>query len=49
MKQANHSLKVSRKKKPVGAKAMLGFAARFCGEKGRRTTRVVAELGEGER
>ena len=42
-------VKVQRKKKPVGAMAMLGFAARFRGEKGRRTARVMAELREGER
>jgi hypothetical protein len=49
MKQAKRSVKVPRKKKPVGAMAMLGFAARFRGEKGRRTARVVAELRKGER
>jgi len=42
-------VKVQRKKKPVGAMATLGFAARFRGEKGRRTARVMAELREGER
>jgi AbrB family looped-hinge helix DNA binding protein len=42
-------VKVPHKKKPVGAMAMLGFAARFRGEKGRRTARVMAELREGER
>ena len=42
-------VKVPRKKKPVGAMAMLGFAARLRGEKGRRTARVMAELREGER
>ena len=40
---------VPRKKKPVGAMVMLGFAARFRDEKGRRTARVMAELREGER
>jgi len=42
-------VKVPRKKKPVGAMAMLEFAARFRGEKGRRTARVMAELREGDR
>ena len=42
-------VKVQRKKKPVGAMAMLGFAARLRGEKGRRTARVMAELRQGER
>ena len=42
-------VKVPRKKKPLGATAMLGFAARFRGEKGRRTATVMAELREGER
>ena len=42
-------VKVPRRKKPAGAVAMLGFAARFRGEKGRRTPRVMAELREGER
>ena len=42
-------IKVPRKKKPVGAIAMLGFAARFRGEKGRTTAEVMAELREGER
>lgn len=42
-------VKVPQKKKPLGATAMLGFAARFRGEKGRRTTTVMAELREGER
>jgi AbrB family looped-hinge helix DNA binding protein len=42
-------VKVQRKKKPLGATAMLGFAARFRGEKGRRTAKVMAELRAGER
>ena len=42
-------VKVPRRKKPVGAIAMLGFAARLRGEKGRRTARVMAELRQGER
>ena len=42
-------IKVPRKKKPVGAVAMIGFAARFRGEKGRRTAEVMAELRKGER
>jgi AbrB family looped-hinge helix DNA binding protein len=42
-------VKIPPKKKSVGAMAMLGFAARFRGEKGRRTARVMAELREGER
>lgn len=42
-------IKVPRKKKPVGAVAMIGFAARFRGEKGRRTVEVMAELRKGER
>jgi hypothetical protein len=37
-------VKIPRRKKPVGAMAMLGFSARFRGEKGRRTTKVMAEL-----
>ena len=42
-------VKIPRTKKPVGAMSMLGFAARFRGEKGRRTAHVMAELREGER
>jgi len=42
-------VKIARKKKPLGAMAMLGFAARFRGEKGRRTASVMAELREAER
>jgi len=42
-------VRVPRKKKPLGAMAMIGFAARFRGEKGRRTSEVMAELREGER
>jgi AbrB family looped-hinge helix DNA binding protein len=42
-------VKIPRKKKPMGAMAMLGFAARFRGEKGRRTASVMAELREAER
>ncbi len=38
-----------KKKKPLGAMAMLGFAARFRGEKGRTTAEIMAELREGER
>jgi len=42
-------VKIPGEKKPVGAMAMLGFAARFRGEKGHRTARIMAELREGER
>jgi AbrB family looped-hinge helix DNA binding protein len=42
-------VKVPRKKKSLSAMAVLGFAARFRGEKGRRTAKVMAELREGER
>jgi len=42
-------VKIPSKKKPLGAMAMLGFAARFRGEKGRRTAEVMAELRKGER
>jgi AbrB family looped-hinge helix DNA binding protein len=42
-------VKIPRKKKPLGAVAMIGFAARFRGEKGRTTAEVMAELREGER
>ena len=42
-------VRIPRKKKPLGAMAMLGFAAKFRGEKGRRTSEVMAELREGER
>lgn len=42
-------VRIPRKKKPLGAVAMIGFAARFRGEKGRPTTEVMAELREGER
>ena len=42
-------VRIPSKKKPLGAMAMLGFAARFRGEKGRRTAEVMAELREGER
>ena len=42
-------VKIATKKKPMGAMAMLGFAARFRGEKGRRTASVMAELREAER
>jgi AbrB family looped-hinge helix DNA binding protein len=42
-------VKIPRKKKPLGAMAMIGFAARFRGEKGRSTAEVMAELREGER
>jgi AbrB family looped-hinge helix DNA binding protein len=42
-------VRVPRKKKPVGAMAMIGFAARFRGERGRPTAEVMAELREGER
>lgn len=42
-------VRVPRKKKPAGARAMIGFAARFRGEKGRSTAEVMAELREGER
>lgn len=38
-----------KRKKPLGAMAMLGFAARFRGEEGRRTAEVMAELREGAR
>jgi AbrB family looped-hinge helix DNA binding protein len=42
-------VKIPKKKKAVGATAMIGFAARFRGEKGRRTAQVMAELRAGER
>jgi AbrB family looped-hinge helix DNA binding protein len=42
-------VRVPRKKKPLGAKAMLGFAARFRGEKGRPTAEWMAELRAGEK
>ena len=42
-------VKVLRKKKPVGALAMIGFAARSRGEKGRRTAEVMAKLRAGDR
>ncbi len=42
-------IRIPQKKKPLGAKAMLGFAARFRGEKGRPTDEIMAELREGER
>ena len=42
-------VKVPRKKESLGAMAMLGFAARFRGNKGRRAAKVMAELREGER
>jgi bifunctional DNA-binding transcriptional regulator/antitoxin component of YhaV-PrlF toxin-antitoxin module len=42
-------VKVPRKKEPLGAMAMLGFAARFRGKKGCPTAKVMAELREGER
>lgn len=42
-------VRVLRKKKPLGAMAMIGFAARFRGEEGRRTSEVMSELREGER
>lgn len=42
-------IRVPQKKKPLGAKAMLGFAARFRGEKPRPTDEIMAELREGER
>lgn len=41
-------VKIPKKRKPVGAMAMLGFAARFRGGKPRRTAEVLAELREGE-
>jgi len=41
-------VRVPRKKKPLGAKAMLGFAARFRGEKGRPTAEWMADLRAGE-
>jgi AbrB family looped-hinge helix DNA binding protein len=37
------------RKKALSATAMLGFAARFRGEKGRRSASVIAELRQGER
>jgi len=42
-------VKVPRKRKPVGAMAMICFAAKIRCEKGRRTAEVIAELREGER
>lgn len=42
-------VKIPRKKEALGAMAMLGFAARFRGEKGRRTASVMPELRQGER
>jgi len=42
-------VKVPRKKKPVGAVAMIGCAARLRGERGRRTSEVMTELREGDR
>ena len=42
-------VRVPRKKKPLGAKAMLGFAARFRGEKGRPTAEWMADLRAGEK
>ncbi|MBA3544529.1 MAG: AbrB/MazE/SpoVT family DNA-binding domain-containing protein [Chthoniobacterales bacterium] len=42
-------VRVPSKKKPLGAKAMLGFAARFRGEKGRSTAEWMAELRAGEK
>ncbi|MBA3386555.1 MAG: AbrB/MazE/SpoVT family DNA-binding domain-containing protein [Chthoniobacterales bacterium] len=42
-------VRVPRKKKPLGAKAMLGFAARLRGEKGRPTAEWMAELRAGEK
>ncbi len=42
-------VRVPRKKKPLGAKAMLGFAARFRGEKGRPTAEWMTELRAGEK
>ena len=41
-------VKVPQKKRPIGAKSMIGFAARFRGGKGRRTAQVMTELREGE-
>lgn len=41
-------VKVPRKKKPLSVMALLGFAARFRGEKGHRTAKVMAELRDGE-
>jgi AbrB family looped-hinge helix DNA binding protein len=41
-------VRIPQKKKAVGAMAMLGFAARFRGENGRRTAEVMAELRAGE-
>ena len=42
-------VRVPRKKKPLGAKAMLGFGARFRGEKGRPTAEWMADLRAGEK
>ena len=42
-------VRVPHKKKPLGAMAMLGFAARFRGEKGRSTAEWMAELRAGEK
>lgn len=42
-------VRIPQKKKPLGAKAMLGFAARFRGEKGMPTDKWMAILREGEK
>ncbi len=42
-------VRVPSKKKPLGAKAMLGFAARFRSEKGRSTAEWMADLRAGEK
>lgn len=42
-------VRIPQKKKPLGAKAMLGFAARFRGEKGMTTDKWMAILREGEK
>lgn len=42
-------IRIPQKKKPLGAKAMLGFAARFRGEKGMPTEKWMAILREGEK
>lgn len=42
-------IRLPPKKKPLGAKAMLGFAARFRGEKGMSTDKWMAILREGEK
>ena len=42
-------VKVPHRRQPLGARAMIGFAARFRGEKGRKTAEVLGELRAGEK